>query len=344
VVLKPPAGLDVKLLPGRHPAVTKKLHSMDQELRSLESSKHNAVHVRENLEDEVKQAFKHLDSVVSIKSQLAKTEVQIVAEERKLRKLEDDRFRLDRTHKSLSASLHHVMGPKIEFARARLSKRKRQLVELQDLEAKWKTKEDEYHASSLTMLDERRKSKDSLDAALIKEQLAHQERKSAEKHLVEVKRGVAKNIEAYRYSKAIEKASTSKEKHGEDSRKQAEVSVKRLEQILSMEQRRVDESMAIGKDRVNGQIQKLKGSEEDSKEDLAKLRLKYRKWQETQQALASQLASSQHGSSTAAKDFVDMQDKMLTSAQDQVVSEAVSDSDWTGWDEWPGAEDDRSIP
>jgi hypothetical protein len=36
--------------------------------------------------------------------------------------------------------------------------------------------------------------------------------------------------------------------------REAELSVKRLTGILNMEQRRVDESMAVGKDRVQGEV------------------------------------------------------------------------------------------
>jgi len=318
---------------GRHPAVTKKLQRMDGEMRSLQSRHHLATQARENLESDVKNALKHMNEVGTIKSQLAHTEVQIRSEERKLKRLESDRLRLDRTRHSLVSSLHHIMEPKIEFAKDRLHKREEDLREKQDKVAEWKVKEDEYHAASLTELVARDKSKDHVAAAAEAEEKAHKEWIMAEKELHSTKQNARLDIQHYEYSQAEARAAMSQEQRAEEHTREAEASVKRLNHILNMEQSRVDESMAIGKDRVEGKIRELAKDEQKSHAMLDELKHKYIDWQQTGSKWANHVASERFSTEFAAKHYADSQRAVLDSARDQVVFDAESDSDndWADW-------------
>jgi len=342
--VKPPPGLDAELLPGRHAAVTKKLHDMDKELHNLKGMKENNAQAHLNLEGEVKEAFHHMDSVVTIKSQLAKTQVQIRSEERKLKKLEEDRTHLDMTHRSLSDSLRHIMEPKIGYAASRLEKRKHQLHELEGEDDLWRAKRDKFHKDSLGMIEQRDQAKSILEQAIVAEERAHKERKLAEKLYGEDKKQTSSDIQAYKFSDVKERAAMSKVQRSQEETNQADVSVKRLQKILAMEQRRVDNSMAIGKDKVAGKIRAAEGLEKASEAKLVRLRNEFDEWQVRQEALAGQIVSQKGSTYTATKNFANTQENMLASARDQVVSDAESDSDWEGWDEWSGRKGDDSIP
>jgi len=291
---------------------------------------------RGHLEDNVKNAVVHMNEAVGIKRELARTDVQIRAEEVKLRKLEDDRLRLDRTHNHLVSSLHHIMEPKIQFAETRLKQRQRTLHDLEAKAAEWKEKENKFHEASLARLEERREQRHRLEAAEEAAKKAKIEEAAAKKQLEAVKHSVAFNVEGYRYAQTRARASASEEERGKEVAREAELSVKRLTGILNMEQRRVDESMAVGKDRVQGKLRELEGVKEKTKVRRAKLLEEYNAWQRQQRAWARRVAATKEITHDAAQDYAHHQQDVLDSAQAKVAYDAESDSDWA-WDEWPGA-------
>jgi len=327
------APFPAELPQSRHHLVAKKLQRMDEELRNIKSQRHVAAHARSNLEGEVKKALKHINNVVSIKSQLAHTEVQIRSEERKLRRLEDDRIRLDATHHSLVSSLHHVMEPKIVFAEERLKVRKKQLKVLQDRAKRWREKESELKTDSVAMLEARTKSKEHVAESAAAEEKAHKEWIKAEKELLTAKKSANLDIGKYKFSQAEARAAMTKEKQGEEESREAAASVNRLTHILNMESSRVDESMAIGKDRVLGKIKQLEARKAKSSTKHQTLQHQYAEWRIVNQDWATHLDSNKRITQTAAQNYADAQREVLDAASDKVASDAEDDSDWA-WNDW----------
>jgi len=323
-------------LPGRHPTVAKKLAHMPKAMRDLKGRQQAATMARGKLEENVQHAVLHMNEAVGIKRELARTKVQIRAEEIKLTKLEEDRLRLDRTHNHLVSSLHHIMEPKIQFAETRLKQRQKTLRELEERAVQWKEKEDKMHESSLARLEERRETKKKLEAAEDAVKKARIEEETAKKQLEVVKHGVAFNVEGYRYAQTRARGSASKEQRGKETTREAESSLKRLTGILNMEQRRVDESMAVGKDRVQGKIRELETVREKTVAKEKKLSHEYDAWKRQQRAWARRVAATKQTTHSASKEYADRQQEVLDSAQAKVAYEAESDSDWA-WDEWPGS-------
>lgn len=326
---------DEALLPGRHPDVARKLGHMTQAMRDLAGRQQAATMARGNLEDNVQNAVLHMNEAVGIKRELARTDVQLRNEKMKLKKLEDDRLRLDRTHNHLVSSLRHIMEPKIEFAETRLKQRQRSLHELEAKASEWKEKETKFHEAALARLEERRETKQRLEAAEEAAKKARLESETAKKQLEAVKHSVAFNVEGYRYTQTRARASASEEERAKEVSREAELSVKRLSGILNMEQRRVDESMAVGKDRVQGKIRELEGVKEKSRVKRAKLSEEYGAWQRQQRAWARRIAATKQITHDASRDYADRQQEVLDSAQAKVAYDAESDSDWA-WNDWPG--------
>jgi len=323
-------------LPGRHPTVAKKLAHMNQAMRDLKGRQQAAAMARGNLEENVQHAVLHMNEAVGIKRELARTDLQIRTEEIKLKKLEDDRLRLDRTHNHLVSSLHHIMEPKIQFAETRLKQRQNSLRELEAKAAQWKEKENKFHESSLARLEERRETKKKLEAAEEAAKKARIEEETAGKELEVAKHGVAFNVEGYRYAQTRARASASTEERGKQTAREAESSVKRLTGILNMEQRRVDESMAVGKDRVQGKIHELETVKEKTVAKEKKLSHEYEAWQRQQRAWARRVAATKQTTHFASKEYADRQQEVLDSAQAKAAYDAESDTDWA-WNEWPGS-------
>jgi len=151
-----------------------------------------------------------------------------------------------------------------------------------------------------------------------------------------VKDAVAFNVQGYRYAQTRARASVSEAERGKQVAREAELSVKRLTGILNMEQRRVDESMAVGKDRVQGKIRELQGVEEKSKVKKAKLSEEYKAWQRQQKAWARRVAATKQVTGDASRDYARRQQEVLDSAQSKVSYDAEDASDWA-WDDWPTA-------
>lgn len=338
-----PSGLDTEPVLGRRPDVAIKLAHMDGEIRTLKSHQQSAVLARSNLEGQVKEAAKHTNRVAGIRGQLARTQVQIRSQERKLQILERDRERLDLTHLNLRSSLHHIMEPKIKYAEMQLQKKMEKLNKLASNDAQWKDKVDKFHTAALATLEERRKSKQDLELARVAEEKAHQDREVAEKRLVESKQAASFNIGGYKYSLEEERAAMSKEERGKEQAIQEEISVKRLSHIMDIQERRVDESMALGKDRLLHKIQHLEKSKQRSSERLAKLKQTYLEWKDQNRANAAELARAKQNMRAAAQNFADNQGEVLAAAGAKVVSDAEHRSDWA-WDDWPGRDGADDIP
>jgi len=341
--LHEPLSHEAQVIPGRNAAVTKKLKGMQDGMSNVEKQRDTMTAAHKNLESEVDNAIVHLNSVASLKEHLAQTEVQMRVEERKLKKLQEDRRHLDKMHDKLEKSLHTIMMPKVEFAQQRLSKRKHQWDTLQAREGQWKDKRDKFHQASLAMLEERKTDKADLEEAIVLEQKAHHTRKADEKKYEKAKKDVTFNIQGYRYSDEEFRAAHNKEKLGHDELDQADVAVKRLTKIMEMEEAKVDDSTAIGKNRVDKKIHEVERLEKESKLKLDKLRSEYDAWQTQQQSWANEVGSQEANANSASKDYVSSEEKVLGQAREQVVLDEENDSDWGGWDEWPGNDNDNSI-
>jgi hypothetical protein len=336
-----------KILPRRHPAVATKLGHMDQAMRSLKSKKQEAAQVRSAYETEVKTAIRAMNEAQGLRMMVSKTEAEMREEKRKMHRLAEDRLRLDKTHHHLVSSLHHIMDPKLELADSRVKDEEEEVKGLEEDSSRWKQKEEQFHSSSIAMIEERRASKKRVEDAKAAEAKAQKETEMAEKQYMNDKRNVNFNVQGYRYALAKAHAAQSRQERSEQESREAKVAKKRLESILKMEQRRVDEAMAIGKDRVQGKIHELESKEEDSKLKLSGIMQKYSSWQGTQRKWAKQLASTKQITHVAAEEYAAQQKAILASATAKVAYDAESNSDWA-WDAWPGdgraAEDPGDIP
>jgi hypothetical protein len=324
------------LLPERSPAVEAKLEYMDRDLQELKAKQQVAEQVRSNYEHEVKTALHHMNEAQDIKIKIARAEIGIQEEDKKLARLSEDLLRLDRSHHHLVSSLHSIMDPKLEFVETRFRQTEHDLKEMENRATQWNAKKDEFHSAAIATIDERRASVQKLQAAVAAEEKAHQERQLAEKHLDQVKKNVNFNVVGYRFSLAKTRAAESEEKRAKESRREAETAVKRLTNIMNMEQRRVDESMAIGKDRVQGKIRELEGVKKRSSAQLSQLMQEFKQWEDVQQKYRQHLEATKRLSTAAAQEYVDHQKAVLNSASDKVVADAEGDyayasddnSDW----------------
>jgi hypothetical protein len=324
---------------GHHPAVAKKLKDMDTEVANLKSWHGASNEATSDLEGKVKSSMGHLNKVGAIRNQIAHMKVQIHTQELKLEQLKRDRERLDTTHHDLTFSLQHVMKTKIKFAQARLDRKKEDLEKMQAKAEEWKAKEEKFHASSLAMIEQRDKNQESLELAIANEEKAHRDRILAEKQLELTKKQTNFDVEGYKYTQVRAKAAMAKQKRDEEQVAESEASVTRLDRIFNLEQRRVDQSMAFGKDRVEGKIHRLESDQKKSDAELEDLMVRYKKWQDENERMHEMVISSQQRTSATAQSYDDVRKGVLQRAHAKVTTDYEAGSDWAWEGDWANAND-----
>lgn len=329
-----------------HPQVAKKLGQMDQAMQGLRGKQQEAAEARSTYETEVKTAIRHMNEVEAIRIDIGRTEAEIREESRKLRHFSDDRIRLSQKHRHLVLSLHHIMDPKIDFAAEQLKHSEDRLKDFEQKAKLWTAKQEQWHASSIAMIEERHAQENRLVMARAAEARAHQEVELAKKQYQADKKVVSENVLNYRYALAHAKAAKSQEEQGKEGTVEAKVAAKRLGRILALEERRVNEAMAIGKDRLQGKIRELERIKTQSGLKLSQMMQSYGQWQKTQQMWAKQLVSRKETTSAVSKEFVNQQQAVVDAAKASVVYDAGASAepgsrrdDWA-WGGWPDDSDE----
>lgn len=322
----PPVG---EASPSSHPA-----------MRNLKKQQQAAEDARHDLEENIQNAMVHLNSVSVLKNTLAKTRIKLVSEERRLLKLKEEQKQLDVTHHSLSQSLKRVMEPKLEFVEDRLLRKEHELKKLQAEDAALRERVQKYHSASLAMIKERSQDKADLQAALTAEEKAHQDTITSERRYKVAKQEASSLIEHFGYSQTSEQALRNKEQHYEEEMKQARSAFHRLSSIMALEQKKVDQSMAKGQDRLKAKIRRLERATEESNSKVVALKEEYSEWQARQKAWTDHLAVTREGAEAANQDYANARAAVFATQRQDAVDASEPISDWA-WDERAGTDDKK---
>jgi len=329
----PQAGMQqTNLLPGRHPSVERVLSSMDNEMQELDARKKAAGDARERLQDMMSDAALHVNDPLDKMNDIAKEQVTINATQQKLQSLEDNEHRLEGTHDRLIAILHSNMDPKIRRAEEHLEKEQGMERKIQEEVEIWHKKDESYKASALQLLEDRKVAQEGLVQAEEAMAAVQRQVEMAQKGLQMTTRQAEEEVEKYRYVKSKYIAAASKEKLGEEQIDQAEHSVQKLRSIFDIEQHRIDQALAVGKDKLHGKIRKLESASEKDGQELQALRQEYADWQHTQRGRAQQVTQAQAMTDQLADAFEKQQDQVLDAANDKVAEQAMDNSDWAWGD------------
>jgi len=307
-------------------------------MQNLKKQQQAAADAHLHLEDNIQNAMVHLNGVSVLKNKLAKTRVKLMSEERKLLKLREDQKHLDFTHRSLTQSLKRVMEPKLEFAEDRLLRKEHEVKRLQAEDAALMERVQKYHAASLAMIKERNQDKADFQAAIAAEEKAHRDAIASEHRYKVAKQEANSDIEHFGYSQTSERALRNKEQHYEEEMKQAKSAFHRLSSIMTMEQSRVDQSMAKGQDRLKAKIQRLEKAKEESNSKIVALKKEYSEWQAGQKAWTDHLAMTHEGTAAASQDYANAQERVFAARRQDAIRAAERISDWA-WDDWAGMAD-----
>lgn len=339
---EPPMDQNAMSLPGRHPAVEKELDEMAPQRRALKEKKMVEEKARGELQGSVTQAVRHMNDGMGIKQQMAKKEAQLRVEGEKIHMFEADTGRLEKTRQNLMESLHRIMDTKLAYARARFEKKEQ--VKQKDLEALdvWKNKKDQLKTSAIGFL----KAKESSHASLLQaeEAVAEAQRRAdiARKQYEYDRQMASREIQSFRYAETRYKAELTHEQSAEVSERAAKESVDKLTNILSDEERKVDETMTVKREHLQKRIEGFEKLREKSGKELEELEHQYSSWQEQQRSRAHEVAQQKQQTEVASQAFAEGQKEVLDTAQQKVVQEAEKGKDWA-WGEGEQQSEDYKL-
>lgn len=310
------------MLPGRHPSVEKVLHGMTVDLEDLKDKQVLAKQSRGELEGKVSEAVHHMNDAMPIKHAIAQKKAQIRVESTKLMNLERSAKHMEETHSSLVSSLHRVLEPKLEYARARLAK-KEMVLEKEEQAAKgWQEKKDQIHAHAIEVLKEKKLAHQSLLEAEHEVAEAKKKEEVANRRYEDEARRTSQEVQSFRYAETRLKAEITHEKAAEEGALASRASVKKLTNVLAVESEKVEESMEVNKNQIRHRMQEAENAREKSKQELVDLERKYGEWQENQRQRAAEVVRKGQDTAMAAEAYNDRQKQVLDSASAQVVQDA----------------------
>jgi hypothetical protein len=327
-------------LPGRHPSVEKALDGMGVELHALKERQMAEKDARTQLQGRLGEAVSHMNDAVAIKQSMAQREAQLRLERQKLKALDYESQQIESSHTSLLNSLHRVLQPKLIFARERLLKRERDYEEDERAAIGWRNKKEELKQSAISLIKSRQAAKESL--AQLEAEADEVQRKEAQAHreFNRQRQRATEEVQSYQYADTRFKATVAHETAAKEAALAAKESVAKLDSVETLETRKVDESMLLQKHRMEAKRRAIEAAREKSSEELRKLEVQYREWQENERRRAAEVVKRSQDTMDATEAYATRQKEVLDSAEKKVANDAAAKSDWA----WDNADNDFSSP
>lgn len=318
-------------LPGRHPSVEKVLDGMTVELHALKEKQVAESDARNRLQSSVGEAESHMNDAIAIKQSMAQRQAQLRLEQSKMKMLEYESQQVETSHTSLLNSLHRVLQPKLIFARERLLKKERQLEEDDRAVVNWRNKKDQIKQSAVNFIKGRESAKEKL--LQVEDEMVEMKRKEeqARRAFERQRQRASDEVQSYQYADTKFKAEVAHEVAAKDATLAAKESLEKLDNVMSLETRKVDESMLIQKHRIEARRRAIEAARERSSRELQALEEQYREWKENQQKRAAEVLKRSQDTMDTSEAYATGQKQVLDSAEKKVVKDAVAKSDWA-WD------------
>lgn len=318
---------------GLHPLVDRQLDGMDKALQQLKEKRTEADEQRQEMSEERADAMAHMNDAVGIQREEVRAKDIERAQEKTIKRLKSESSKLQASHDSLFAKLDMIMEPKVKHAKKRL---KYEAQELEKAKAEAEGKKDKAvkaKEKAVLMLRARRdmhKKVRASEEALAEARKVHEE---DEKRYRSYKTRANGQVEAFRWADTELRAALDSKAEREAAEVEAESSVKKLQGVLDMETKRIDQALAAGKMRLDRKVHRAEMIRDEAGKAAELLRDRYATWQEIQRKRASKAAEKANEYRHSLKSYADQRREIFDSAQAQAGEHAESVSDWA-WDDW----------
>jgi len=326
-----------------HPLVGRQLSKMNDDLQDLNAAKGTAEVDQQKLSDVQDEAAKHMSQGASLKRDIARAQAAANKEERKLKRIQGESVRIESDSKQLEETLQNSMDPKIHAAEMRYYKHKKMAeAQTSKLDA-WATKQEEYKASAMRRLQDRRASADGLKAADDALVRAQQEQKASEEQYEGARKVASRAVEEYRYVETKFQGEESKVKDLQPEIVAEEKSLNKMRNVLKLEAERVEQA------KIQKEEQLKHVAEQEEKDHLAAerqvffLKKRYADWREAEQERAAVISQRKQAYAAALESYQDKHSDVYQKASMNAAARANHDADWADDEDWasPGSADQQ---
>lgn len=316
-----------------HPLVDRQLDNMNGAIKELKQKRKEADAERREMSAQRAAAMAHMNDAVGIQREEIRAEDIEKAQVKVVKKIKDESGKLQASHDSLFAKLDIIMEPKIAHSKKREIKEAEILNKTAEVVKGWDAKMRGAKDEAVSTLQARRAALRQLresSEALEKARKAHD---AAEKAYRLAKMKANGKVEQFRFSDTRYRASLEKRAEKEAAYKEALQSTKKLQGILEMETKRIDQALAIGKVRLQRKLSRAEKIEAEAGHAAKLLRERYGEWQSQQRDRAGAAAEKLHQYQASLKAYADTRKEVFETAQAKAGEHAESISDWA-WDDW----------
>eukprot|EP00747_Dinoflagellata_sp_TGD_P163475 gnl/TRDRNA2_/TRDRNA2_182168_c0_seq1.p1 gnl/TRDRNA2_/TRDRNA2_182168_c0~~gnl/TRDRNA2_/TRDRNA2_182168_c0_seq1.p1 ORF type:complete len:562 (-),score=193.64 gnl/TRDRNA2_/TRDRNA2_182168_c0_seq1:176-1861(-) len=330
------------LPPRYHPLTRRELRRVDGQVKELEARKGHLETEREQLAASRGDATMHLSDAVSIQRAQVQAETKIRKEEHKEQQLQQEEMHLQQEHEQLHERLHRVMDPKIHFATQRLQKEQQLLAKAQMAEGRWAQELAKNKAAAVNKLKTKKQAKARLEASEKAVEEANREYKAAQNAYDIAKQEASQGVELFRVSNTRHNGALAEQQERAAAAQEAQTSLVKMQNVLAMESKQVDNSLAANEKRITGKIHLAQEAREKATKEDAELKKDMVAWKAEERLRADKAAKEKKTYDNNLKAYNSDRTNVYTGAENNAGKKAEVTSDWD-WGDWAWAPSDSKV-
>lgn len=319
-----------------HPAVDRQLARSAGQINALREQQEDAEHMRQRLGHVQAEAQAHMDDALEMQRAIEGLKAEHRRQSQRITEINAKKAQLSQRHRALLSRVQEVMEPRLNAAHGRLENRKHGLEKAVQLVQERNIEREQKRVALLEALTAEKEAKIALHKAEEVAKEAERERSDTAEQLRSAKRGMGALETSLRYARARYEASLSEERTDEDHVSKATSSITSLEEVLSMEKRKLEEAFVHSQESLQGQIKEAEAARKESKSRLKEQERRYAAWQTAQKKRMEEAASDKARFDVQQRAYLDKRSDILRDAEARAGAPyggKTSRDDWA----WPGA-------
>jgi hypothetical protein len=318
-----------------HPAVDRQLARSVGQINALKEQQEEAEHMRQRLGHVQGEAQAHMDDALEMQRTIEGLKAEHQRQSKRIADINAKKAQLEERHTMLLSRVQEVMEPRLNAAHTRLENRKYGLEKAVQLVQERNIEREKERVALLEALAAEKEAKIALHKAEEVAKEAERERADTAEQLRGAKRGMGALETSLRYARARYEASLTEERTGEDRVSKATSAFTNLEEVLSLEKRKLEEAFVHSQERLQGQIKEAEASRKECESRLEEQERRYAAWQTAQKKRMEEAAADKAQYDTQQRAYLDKRSDILRDAQARAGAPyggKTSRDDWA----WPG--------
>lgn len=300
-----------------HPAVGKQLAEQADAISALREEQERAEELRGRFEDVAGEAQVRMGDSLEVQRVVDGLRAEYDKQCAHATELQLRKSKLAKRHEKLVKRIHEIMEPRLIAAQTRLDSRRSELDQAAQLVQDRNVEREQRRVDLLEALTAEKEAKISLAQAEEVAAEAERARSAAAEKLRESKRGMSGKQEALRFARTRVEASLTQQRRSEERLLQANQSVENLQEILLLEEQKLEESFAHSLASLNDEAKAAKAHQDEAKANLDKEKEKYAEWQREQQRRLKEAAAHKAKYNEQQEEYMRRRDEIKRKAEER---------------------------